>query len=121
MTVGQRRGVLPGRDGEKRYVARVDVGARRIEVGRLEDILVTRIDLVESSLSFTHSQVPSGEKVLGQWSAHGRTQLVTLWREGACFLEVHEPVRPVAPGQSVVLYRVDEPTIVVGAAIVARP
>jgi tRNA U34 2-thiouridine synthase MnmA/TrmU len=32
-----------------------------------------------------------------------------------------EPARPVAPGQTVVMYRVDEPTIVVGAAIVARP
>ena len=27
MTVGQRRGVLPGRDGERRYVARVDLAA----------------------------------------------------------------------------------------------
>jgi len=25
MTIGQRRGVLPGRDGEKRYVAKVDI------------------------------------------------------------------------------------------------
>jgi len=36
VTVGQRRGVVPGRDGEKRYVARVDLAARRVEVGRLE-------------------------------------------------------------------------------------
>ena len=42
MTVGQRRGVLPGRDGEKRYVSRVDLANRRVEVGRLEEILVTR-------------------------------------------------------------------------------
>ncbi len=36
MTVGQRRGVLPGRDGEKRYVARVDLANRRVEVGQLD-------------------------------------------------------------------------------------
>jgi tRNA U34 2-thiouridine synthase MnmA/TrmU len=34
---------------------------------------------------------------------------------------LHEPARPVAPGQSVVLYRFDEPAIVEGAAVVAAP
>ena len=121
MTVGQRRGILPGRDGEKRYVASVDVIEGRVEVGRLEDVLIKRIDLVESSLSFTHGAVANGEEVLVQWSAHGRVSRARFSREGECALLMSEPARPVAPGQTVVMYRVDEPTIVVGAAIVARP
>jgi tRNA U34 2-thiouridine synthase MnmA/TrmU len=40
-------------------------------------------------------------------------------RHGRLRLELDAPARPVAAGQSVVFYRVNEPTIVEGAAIVA--
>jgi tRNA-specific 2-thiouridylase len=121
MTVGQRRGVLPGRDGEKRYVAKVDIRERRIEVGRLEDVLVTAIPLDGSSLTFSHEPLKDGSVVLAQWSAHGTPRTATL-REGEQWsLELFEPQRPVAAGQTVVFYRADEPTIVEGAAIVAAP
>jgi tRNA-specific 2-thiouridylase len=121
MTVGQRRGVLPDRNGEKRYVASVDVRERRIEVGTLDDVLITRIALDESSLSFTHETLHDGEEVLAQWSAHGRVQVATFRHDGACCLELASPARPVAPGQTVVMYKVQQPTIVAGAAIVVRP
>lgn len=119
MTVGQRRGVLPARDGEKRYVAKVDIVGRRVEVGRLEDVLITAIPLDESSLSFAHEPLKDGAVVLAQWSAHGTARLATLRHDGNWWLELREPARPVAAGQSVVFYRVDEPTIVEGAAIVS--
>ncbi len=121
MTVGQRRGVLPGRDGAKRYVARVDIAQRRIEVGRLEDILVSSIRLNEESLSFAHEPLVDGSVVLAQWSAHGRVQRATLRHDENWWLELDAPARPVAAGQSVVMYRTDEPTIVEGAAIVTSP
>jgi tRNA U34 2-thiouridine synthase MnmA/TrmU len=117
--VGQRRGVLPGRDGQKRYVAKVDIRERRIEVGRIEDVLVSTLPLDSSSLTFSHEPLKDGSVVLAQWSAHGTAREATL-REGEVWtLELREPQRPVASGQSVVFYRVDEPTIVEGAAIVA--
>ena len=119
MTVGQRRGVLPGREGERRFVASVDVAGQRIEIGRLEDILITAIPLVASSLSFSHEDLDDQTEVLVQWSAHGRPVPATLRHLDRWWLELHEPARPVATGQSVVLYRVSEPTIVEGAAIVA--
>jgi tRNA-specific 2-thiouridylase len=119
MTVGQRRGVLPGRDGAKRYVARVDISQRRIDVGRLEDILVDCIDLDETSVSFAHDRLVDGTKVLAQWSAHGSAQRATVRHDQRWWLDLESPARPVAPGQSVVFYRVDEPTIVEGAAIVS--
>ena len=118
MTVGQRRGVLPGRDGEKRYVSRIDLVAKRVEVGRLEEILISSLNLDEKSLSFTLEPLKDGDAVLAQYSAHGRPQLATLRHEGRWWLEFHAPTRPVAAGQSVVLYRVNDPTVVEGAAIV---
>jgi tRNA-specific 2-thiouridylase len=119
MTVGQRRGVLPGRDGEKRYVSRVDLVAKRVEVGRLEEILVTSLSLDGDSLSFTGDALVDGTPVLAQCSAHGRVQLATLRYADHWWLELHAPTRPVAAGQSVVMYRVDDPTVVEGAAIVS--
>jgi tRNA-specific 2-thiouridylase len=119
MTVGQRRGVLPGRNGEKRYVAKVDISGGRIEVGRLDDVLITAIHLDETSLSFAHEPIKDGSVVLAQWSAHGVSKPATLRFTTRWWLELHAPARPVAAGQSVVFYRVDEPTIVEGAAIVS--
>jgi tRNA-specific 2-thiouridylase len=119
MTVGQRRGVLPGRDGEKRYVSRVDLVAQRIEVGRLDEILITSLALDDESLSFTGDALFDGAVVLAQCSAHGRVQPATLRRGENWWLELHAPTRPVAAGQSVVMYRVDDPTVVEGAAIVS--
>ena len=122
MTVGQRRGVLPGRDGEKRYVAKVDIAAQRVEVGRLDEILISTIVLDEASLTFSHDVLANATQVLAQWSAHGRPELATLRhdprREHPWWLRLHAPARPVAAGQSVVLYRDSEPEIVEGAAIV---
>jgi tRNA-uridine 2-sulfurtransferase len=121
MTVGQRRGVLPDRDGERRFVAHVDLAAGRVEVGRLEDILINEIALDDTSLTFSHDDLVDGSEVLAQWSAHGVVQRATLRRGERCRLELAEPARPVAAGQSVVFYRPSEPTIVEGAAIVAAP
>jgi tRNA-specific 2-thiouridylase len=119
MTVGQRRGVLPGRNGEKRFVASVDIAAGRVEVGRLEEILISRIALDETSLTFSHGELAADTEVLVQSSAHGRAQAATLRNQAGWWLELHALVRPVAAGQSVVMYRVGEPEVVVGAAIVA--
>jgi len=120
MTVGQRRGVVPGRDGERRYVSRVDVAARRVEVGRLEEILISTVALDADSLSFSHATLSDGSAVLVQSSAHGRAQRATLRHDGRWWLELAAPSRPIAAGKSVVLYRVDDPTVVEGAAIVSR-
>lgn len=119
MTVGQRRGVLPGRDGEKRYVSKIDLANQRVEVGRLDEILVTSLAFDERSLSFSHVELDDGTAVLAQCSAHGRPIPATLRHDTGWRLELHAPARPVAVGQSVVMYRVDDPAVVVGAAIVA--
>ena len=120
MTVGQRRGVTPDHDGARRFVASVDLQVGRVEVGRLEDILISTISLDDASMTFAHDTLGDGARVLAQWSAHGRAQTATLRRGATWSLDLDAPARPVAVGQSVVLYRLDEPEIVEGAGIVAR-
>ncbi len=119
MTVGQRRGVPPAADGERRYVASVDVAAQRVEIGRLEDVMITAITIDGPSMTFAHEPLPAGTRVLAQWSAHGRATAATLRHDGVWSLALDGPVRPVAAGQTVVLYRASEPSIVEGAGIVA--
>jgi tRNA-uridine 2-sulfurtransferase len=119
LTIGQRRGVMPGRDGEKRFVAKVDLRAKRVEVGRLEDVMVSSVALDDQSFTAAREPLTAGGRYVAQWSAHGRPQEVTLAHDEAGWrIDLDAPVRPVAAGQTVVLYRVSEPTIVEGAALV---
>ncbi|HEY5302722.1 MAG TPA: tRNA 2-thiouridine(34) synthase MnmA [Acidimicrobiales bacterium] len=120
MTVGQRRGVTPGRDGEKRFVAAVDVAAGRVEVGRLEDVTVSSLGLDEESLTFARTALSPGARVWAQWSAHGQARPATLRHDGGWTLELDEAARPVAAGQTVVMYSTDDPRVVEGAALVTR-
>jgi tRNA-specific 2-thiouridylase len=119
LTLGQRRGVMPGRDGEKRFVAKVDLPNRRVEVGRLEDILVTTIALDSESFTPARQEPTAGTTYFAQWSAHGRPQPVTLEKDDqGWFVTLETPARAIAAGQSVVLYNRDEPSIVEVAALV---
>ncbi len=118
LTVGQRRGVASGRDGERRYVTRVDLAARRVEVDRLAAVLVSRIGLDAASLTFAREALADGTPVLAQWSAHGVAVPATLRGAGRWWLELATPARPVAAGQSVVFYAPGEPSVVMGAALV---
>ena len=120
VTVGQRRGIGAGTDGEKRYVAAVDVVAQRVEVGTLDEIMVTELALEASSVSFSHDVLVDGTVVLVQCSAHGRARFATVNSSPRWSLTLHAPDRPVAPGQTVVFYRPDDPDVVTGAGIVAR-
>ncbi len=120
MTVGQRKGVLPDRHGEKRFVSRVELGARRVHVGRLEDIVTTDIRLDASTVTFAREPLPSGQPVLVQCSAHGTPLAGRLFHDEEWHIILDEPARPVAAGQSTVFYNVDEPSVVEGAAIVAQ-
>jgi len=117
VTLGQRRGVAAGRDGEPRYVVDVDVAARRVLVDRREAAQVARVPLEPGSLSWARATRPS--RVLVQTSAHGAAVEATLDARGA-WLALARLVRPVAPGQLAVLYDADDPDLVVGAATVGR-
>ncbi len=137
VTIGQRRGLAPGRDGTARYALDVDVDAAVVTVGPANQLEDTTIEL--------HRVVWGHEPVLGdvlvQCSAHGDPLAAVLefpavpdlpevpdsapgtradgGRDGIRELTVRlaAPLRRVAPGQSVVFYDGDQ---VLGGGIV-RP
>lgn len=120
VTLGQRRGIAPGFDGERRFVASVDLARRRVEVDRLENLLVSEIALDETNLTFANDPIESGDPIVVQWSAHGTPVPATFLREPELRVRLNQPARPVAPGQSVVFYDAATGSVVRGAARVAR-
>ncbi|HMT32104.1 MAG TPA: tRNA 2-thiouridine(34) synthase MnmA [Dermatophilaceae bacterium] len=121
-TVGQRKGLhlpRPAADGRPRYVREVDVERNVVVVAPADLLGVRRIDGEHVRWC---GEAPSGPTRLGaQVRAHGAelpgTAYPRLSADGRCALEVvlDEPLRGVAPGQSVVLY---DGTRVVGSATI---
>lgn len=115
VTVGQRRGLGtfgPLEDGGRRYVLEVDHAAATVTVGPLADLLVSNLDL--TSPSWVDRPPGEGEEMTVQMSAHGRP-VPGVWSTDNR-IHLAEPVRKVAAGQSVVLYRGD---LVVGGGLAA--
>ena len=102
VTVGQRRG-LGVAAGRPRYAVDVDVAAATITVGGAEDLLVDVVPLTRCSWV---GDEPDGP-VEAQCSAHAQAHPAE-WDAAAATVRFAAPVRRVAPGQSVVLYRGDE-------------
>jgi tRNA-specific 2-thiouridylase len=132
VTVGQRRGLGLGgvQAADRRYVLDVDPAAGTATVGSLDDLMVRHLDV--TNLAWTGPAPAPGETVQAQMSAHGRPAPATWWpvpgpdgsRSGAeddgGVLRLEAPVRKVAPGQSVVLYRAaPEGDIVLGGGVAA--
>ncbi len=102
VTVGQRRGLGSPEPGGRRYVVAVDNPSATVTVGPLEALLVREIAVVQPV--WVDGAPGPDERLLVQMSAHGRP-MPGRWAVGT--VVVDEPVRRVAPGQSVVLYRGD--------------
>jgi tRNA-uridine 2-sulfurtransferase len=116
VTVGQRRGIARGRDGAARYVTHVDVAGARVSVSPAAAAQRSSVALAPGSLTLV-AAAPGPMAVRAQWSAHGAARAATLVVGDRPRLDLAEPARPVAPGQAVVLYRDDDPRLVVGAAV----
>jgi tRNA-specific 2-thiouridylase len=102
VTVGQRRG-LGLATGRPRYAVDVDVAAATVTVGAAEDL---RVDAVALTRCSWVDGEPAGP-VEAQCSAHGEP-VEAEWDPATTTVRFAHPVRRVAPGQSVVLYRGDE-------------
>ena len=101
VTLGQRRGVGAAGGSARRFVVDVDVPGRTVTVGPPERLLVDHVDLDPVAWA---DGVPAGP-VRAQCSAHGEARAARVeTREGGARVHFVEPVRRVAPGQSVVLY-----------------
>jgi tRNA-specific 2-thiouridylase len=107
VTIGQRRGLAPGRDGRPRYALAVDVEAATVTVGTAEELLATEITLGR----VVWADAPVLGDVAVQCSAHGSPLAATLSERvdaDGIVVRLAEPTRRIAPGQSVVFYVGDE-------------
>ena len=112
VTIGQRRGINAGGTALRNYVVEKDHQAHKVFVGTEKDLEVKQIELRD--FTFRDAAPEASETILIQTSAHAKTREARLENN---ILWLDEPIRRVAPGQSVALYRGD---LVVGSAVVAR-
>jgi tRNA-uridine 2-sulfurtransferase len=109
-TIGQRKGLGiagPGPDGRPRYVTAIDADTATVQVGEAADLDVRA--LVGRAPVFTAGAAPSGV-VEGavQVRAHGETADAVAELIGTeLAVRLRDPLRGVARGQTLVLYRPD--------------
>lgn len=119
-TIGQRRGLnlrVPAADGRPRFVTRIDIPTNTVVVGPAEELDVTDI-VTAHPVWLAPDRDPRGELRVGvQVRAHGREIPGSCRMVGEEILvRLDEPLRGLAPGQSVVFY---EGTRVLGQATCA--
>jgi tRNA-specific 2-thiouridylase len=111
VTLGQRRGLGLRGGGPKRYVVDVDVAAGVVTIGGGADLLTDRT--VVTSASWVAG--PFEGDVLVQCSAHGTPRAASVQVHGDRIdVRWTTPQRRVAPGQSVVLYDLEDRCVLGG-------
>ena len=109
-TIGQRKGLGipgPGPDGEPRYVTAIDAETGTVRVGSAQDLEVWELSCRDPV--FTSGVAPAGAYDCEvQVRAHGGVAAgVADLRDGRLTVALREPLRGVAAGQTMVLYRPD--------------
>lgn len=107
-TVGQRHGLgidAPAPDGRPRYVLALEPVSGTVRVGSAAKLDVTAID---AARPVVHVDWDGLVECTAQVRAHGGTaSAVAEVVDGTVRVTLREPLRGVAPGQAVVLYRDD--------------
>jgi tRNA-specific 2-thiouridylase len=122
-TIGQRKGLGiagPGPDGGPRYVTAIDAEAGTVRVGEAADLEVSA--LIGRSGVFTAGVAPKGPvECAVQVRAHGEmVSAVAELVDDELVVRLHSPLRGVARGQTLVLYRPDpDGDEVLGSATIA--
>jgi tRNA-specific 2-thiouridylase len=122
-TIGQRKGLGiagPGPDGRPRYVTAIDADTATVHVGDAADLGVHA--LTGRAPIFTAGTTPSAPiQCAVQVRAHGEiTSAVAELIGDELFVQLHAPLRGVARGQTLVLYRPDpDGDEVLGSATIA--
>lgn len=122
-TIGQRKGLGiagPGPDGRPRYVTAIDADTATVRVGEAADLDVRELRGREPV--FTAGRPPSGPvECVVQVRAHGETVGAVAELVGdELVVRLRAPLRGVACGQTLVLYRPDPGgDEVLGSAIIA--
>jgi tRNA-uridine 2-sulfurtransferase len=123
-TVGQRKGLgvdAPATDGRPRYVLRIEPVTGTVRVGPAAALDVRTIDAARPVWSA--GTVPGARfDCMAQVRAHGGlAPAVAEPGAGGLCVELAEPLRGVAPGQAVALYRPDAGgDVVLGSATITK-
>lgn len=127
-TIGQRKGLGlagPAADGRPRYVTGIDADTATVRVGTVEDLEVN--EFTGESVVWTSGSAPAGPvECQVQVRAHGSVAeaVVEPGSEpigGRIDVRLRAPLRGVAPGQTVVMYRPDaDGDEVLGSATIVR-
>ncbi|MET0700071.1 MAG: tRNA methyl transferase PRC-barrel domain-containing protein, partial [Mycobacterium sp.] len=109
-TIGQRKGLGiagPGPDGQPRYVTEIDAATGTVRVGSAADLEVW--SLTGQRPVFTSGVAPTGPLDCEvQVRAHGGiAPVIAELVDGELRLQLRTPLRGVAAGQTMVLYRPD--------------
>ncbi len=114
LTLGQRKGISAGtsrlKTPTRRFVTHIDLDNRRATVGELEDLMVTTVKL--GRITWCNQSLEPGSVVQVQLSAHGQPNSAVFYDS---YIELEEPCRKPAPGQTCALYIGD---IVVGSSTI---
>ncbi len=122
-TIGQRKGLGiagPGPDGRPRYVTAIDADTATVRVGEASDLDVR--EMLGRAVVFTSGTAPSGPfECAVQVRAHGETADAVAELVGdELVVRLRAPLRGVAPGQTLALYRRDtDGDEVLGSATIA--
>ncbi|OBJ79698.1 tRNA 2-thiouridine(34) synthase MnmA [Mycobacterium colombiense] len=122
-TVGQRKGLGiagPGPDGRPRYVTAIDAETSTVHVGEAADLEIR--EMVGRTPIFTSGITPSGPMECAvQVRAHGQTaDAIAELVDDELVVRLRAPMRGVARGQTLVLYRPDpDGDEVLGSATIA--
>ncbi|PWK89315.1 tRNA (5-methylaminomethyl-2-thiouridylate)-methyltransferase [Lentzea atacamensis] len=107
-TVGQRKGLGidgPAPDGRPRYVLALEPVSGNVRVGSVEKLAVTGI---AASNPIAHVELDGPVECVAQVRAHGGTApAVAELVDGMLRVQLREPLKGVAPGQAVAIYRED--------------
>lgn len=123
-TIGQRKGLGipgPGPDGQPRYVTAIEADTGTVRVGSAVDLEVW--ELTGRTPVWTAGVAPAGPlECEVQVRAHGGVACgVAELRDGRVVMTLREPLRGVAAGQTMVLYRPDPAgDEVIGSATIVR-
>ena len=123
-TIGQRKGLGidgPGPDGRPRYVTSIDADTGTVRVGAAADLEVRTL-VGERPVYTSGAPVAGPVECEVQVRAHGGLAAAVVdVRDGTLVAELRSPLRGVAPGQTMVLYRPDpEGDEVTASATIAR-
>ena len=128
-TIGQRRGLGlagPGPDGGARYVTGIDADTGTVRVGSADRLDMWSIETGPAVWAIDDGAPDESIDCLVQVRAHGAPveATVSVTEDGGLLARLHTPIRGVAPGQAMVIYRPDaDGDIVLGSGTirVARP